>query len=152
MSVAVGIIGGGQLGKMLAEALLAHRLTGYYPTVYVLDPSFDCPCAKIPKVNFMQGSLYDKTALKEFASYCDVLTYEIEHLNADCLIELEDSGKRIVPSPKILKTVQNKFDQKEMYKRLGIPTLPYAKLTTLEYADINFPNQKQVVLKRERRD
>jgi len=140
----IGIIGGGQLGKMLIEALQMRKEV----EIYVMDPNFDCPCAKIKGVNYYQGDLHDKLALSVFASYCDVLTYEIEHVNCEALIELEEKGKDIRPSPKILKTIQDKFVQKTFFKKRNLPTLPFSKVGNYgELMSIIGNNEKNVVLK-----
>ena len=73
MTLNIGIIGGGQLGKMLIEAILQVD-DNNETNIFVLDPQFDCPCAKIPRVNYMQGSLQDEEVLQEFCKICDVVT------------------------------------------------------------------------------
>ena len=141
--VKIGILGGGQLGKMLIEAFgkLTQKViyTNTTNTIaadiinvefYVMDPNFDCPCAKMENVNYFQGDLYDKTSLSVFASYCDVMTYEIEHIDCETLIELEENGKRIHPSGKVLKIIQDKFEQKSFFKKHNLPTLYFSKINS----------------------
>lgn len=154
MSYNIGILGGGQLGKMLIESFdnvgsINSQAESWGKEIhfYVLDPNFDCPCAKIPSVNFMQGSLYDETTLREFASYCDVMTYEIEHLNADVLIELEQEGKTIYPSPRLLKIIQNKYEQKTWYETNGFPVIRYSKTPHVDSFLKEWGNRSTVVLK-----
>lgn len=142
----VGIIGGGQLGKMLIEAF--HKKQNDNVEIYVMDPNFDCPCAKIKGVNYYQGDLQDKIALSVFASYCDVLTYEIEHVNCEALIELEEKGKDIRPSPKVLKIIQDKFTQKTFFKENNLPTLPFHKVKNYEDLMVRIKDDEtNVVLK-----
>lgn len=142
----VGIIGGGQLGKMLIEAF--HKKQNDNVEIYVMDPNFDCPCAKIKGVNYYQGDLQDKVDLTVFASYCDVLTYEIEHVNCEALIELEEKGKDIRPSPKVLKIIQDKFTQKTFFKENNLPTLPFHKVKDYENLMVRInDDETNIVLK-----
>lgn len=140
----IGIIGGGQLGKMLIENGIFYRSEFAQSHVeiieiYVLDPSFDCPCAKLcclPKdhprydenitVHLVQGSLQDAETLEKFCKDCDVVTFEIEHVNTEALCKLEDAGQRFVPSPKVLQTIQNKLTQKIHYIKHDLPIVPHA--------------------------
>ncbi len=115
----VGIIGGGQLGRMMIEESL--RLNVHFN---VLDADNNCSCAHIAG-QFFEGKLTDSGKIKELAQYCDVITYEIEHVNTAALIELEDAGKTIIPSPRILQIIQDKGLQKNFYTQHQIPTLPY---------------------------
>lgn len=115
----VGIIGGGQLGRMMIEESL--RLNVHFN---VLDADNNCSCAHIAG-QFFEGKLTDSEKIKELAQYCDVITYEIEHVNTAALIELEDAGKTIIPSPRILQLIQDKGLQKNFYTQHQIPTLPY---------------------------
>lgn len=126
----VGIIGGGQLGKMLIDELLTKNVD-----IYVMDPNFDCPCAKMKGIKYFQGDLYDKTDLCTFSTFCDVMTYEIEHVNCDVLLELERNGKDIRPSPKILKIIQNKYDQKTFLTHHNFPTVEFSRIN--RYSELN---------------
>lgn len=115
----IGIIGGGQLGKMLIESAKDWDIK-----FHVLDPDPDCPCSKIAN-HFIIGSLTDKNKINELAKDCDVITWEIEHVNALALAKLEKEGKPICPKPSILMMVQDKGTQKKFYKDNNIPTAPY---------------------------
>ena len=112
----LGILGGGQLGKMLLAVTRKFDIQ-----TYVLDPSNDAPC-KIGCNTFVQGSLMDFETVYNFGKQVDVLTFEIELVNLDALEKLENEGKKVYPSPKTLKLIQNKGIQKNFYVRNNIPT------------------------------
>jgi len=121
----IGIIGGGQLGRMMIEESL--RLNNDFN---ILDAA-DCSCAALAK-NHIVGKLTDAEAIKKLADISDVLTFEIEHINVDVLIELEEGGKEIIPSPKVLKVIQDKGIQKEFFVTHNIPTAPFVLVNTTE--------------------
>ncbi len=121
----IGIIGGGQLGRMMIEESL--RLNNDFN---ILDAA-DCSCAALAK-NHVVGKLTDAEAIKKLADISDVLTFEIEHINVDVLIELEEGGKEIIPSPKVLKVIQDKGIQKEFFVTHNIPTAPFVLVNTTE--------------------
>ena len=107
LSKKIGIIGGGQLGKMMMQSA---KQMGFW--VAIVDPTEDCPAHSLADLHIV-ASFYDKEAIKQLAGICDVITYESEHINADALIELEEiHGTKVYPSPRSLKIIQNKFDQK----------------------------------------
>ncbi len=112
----IGVLGGGQLGRMLLE-----ESARYHVHYTILEASQDCPCYSMAN-EFICGSLMDEEKIRELANSCDVLTYEIEHVNTDALIELEKEGKEIIPSPKILQLIQDKGLQKEFYQQHQIPS------------------------------
>ncbi|MFP4442580.1 MAG: 5-(carboxyamino)imidazole ribonucleotide synthase [Spirochaetia bacterium] len=118
----IGIIGGGQLGLMMLEP--ARRL-GF--KVKVLDPAADAPCASRAD-EFIQGSLYDGTALKELAENCDAVTYEIEHIAVEPLKELSAQGVNIHPSPETLEKIQDKYLQKTILRDAGVPVSRFVLL------------------------
>ncbi len=115
----IGIIGGGQLGRMFLQ-----NSTRYGNKVVILEDDSESPAGQLTH-HFIQGSLKDAQAIRKLAEQCDVLTYEIEHINSDVLVELEAAGKKIIPSPGILKTIQDKGLQKEFYAAYQIPTSPF---------------------------
>lgn len=112
----IGVLGGGQLGRMMIEETL--RLNLKYN---ILENDANCPCAPLAS-QFIQGSLMDEAAIRQLAAISDVLTWEIEHVNTEALIKLEDEGKEIIPSPKVLKMIQDKGLQKQFYFDNNIPT------------------------------
>ncbi len=122
----LGILGGGQLGKML---LYTTRKFDIYTTV--LDPSAEAPC-KIACNEFIQGDLMDFDTVYNFGKDLNVLTFEIEHVNVDALQKLEDEGVQVYPSAKTLQTIQNKGIQKLFYQKHQIPTAPFSIYMSLE--------------------
>lgn len=111
----IGILGGGQLGRMLIQEALK-----YDDEFYTLDPASDAPCHNISY--FTQGNFNDYEAVLNFGKDKDVVTIEIEHVNANALAELEKQGVKVVPNSKIIKTIQQKILQKEFYEAHDIPT------------------------------
>lgn len=116
----IGVVGGGQLGLMLAEAAKKYRVACNF-----LDSSDDAPCKPIANY-FIKGSLYDSASIKQLASESDVITYETEHVNAQALKELQEAGKKIIPSPQVLEIMQDKVKQKEFLRINKLPTAPFA--------------------------
>ena len=111
----IGIIGGGQLGKMItAEA----KRMGYYVTI--LDPTPFSPAGQVADEQ-ITACFTDKDAIKRLVGASDVTTYEFEHIDADILIALEAEGNNIYPSGKSLKSIQDKYIQKTLLKNAGLP-------------------------------
>jgi len=117
----LGILGGGQLGKML---LTETRKFDIYTCV--LDPSEEAP-SKIACNEFTQGDLMDYDTVVNFGKNVDVLTIEIENVNVNALETLEKKGVKVFPSSKTLKTIQNKATQKLFYVDHNIPTADFAR-------------------------
>lgn len=117
----LGILGGGQLGKML---LTETRKFDIYTCV--LDPSDEAP-AKIACNEFTQGDLMDYETVVNFGKNVDVLTIEIENVNVNALETLEKQGVKVFPSSKTLKIIQNKATQKLFYVDHNIPTADFAR-------------------------
>lgn len=115
----IGIIGGGQLGKMLIEASRTWNVT-----YTVLENDTQCPASAVADT-VITGSLKDAEAIRRLAQDCDVLTFEIEHINSDALLEIEESGKTVIPSARALKTIQDKGVQKLFYREHSIPTAEF---------------------------
>ncbi|MDZ4198041.1 MAG: 5-(carboxyamino)imidazole ribonucleotide synthase [Kiritimatiellia bacterium] len=111
----LGIIGGGQLGRMMVKA--ARRL-GCACTI--LDPTPGSPAGQVAAHQIV-GSPHDPAKLRELVETCEVTTYDIEDIDTDTLIELEREGRRIVPSPTLLAVIQDKFLQKQALRDAGIP-------------------------------
>jgi 5-(carboxyamino)imidazole ribonucleotide synthase len=122
----LGILGGGQLGKMLLADTRKFDIQ-----TYVLDPSEEAP-SRIGCNKFFQGNLMDFDTVYEFGKKADVLTFEIELVNLEALEKLESEGTKIYPSPKTLRNIQNKGRQKDFYKTHNIPTAPFQRFQTLE--------------------
>ncbi len=117
----LGILGGGQLGKML---LYDTRKFDIYTAV--LDPSPEAPSRFACNV-FTVGDLLDYDTVVNFGKKVDVLTFEIENVNIDALETLEKHGVKVFPSSKTLRTIQNKATQKLFYTDNGIPTAPFTR-------------------------
>lgn len=117
----LGILGGGQLGKML---LYNTRKFDIYTCV--LDPSDEAP-SKIACNEFYQGDLMDYDTVVSFGKKVDVLTIEIENVNVDALETLEKSGIKVYPSSRTLRTIQNKAKQKLFYIDHNIPTADFSR-------------------------
>lgn len=136
----LGILGGGQLGKML---LYETRKLDIYTAV--LDPSEQAPC-KIACNDFELGDLMDYDTVYNFGLKVDVLTIEIENVNVDALKALEKKGKKVYPSSITLKKIQNKAEQKLFYTDNNIPTADFSRfayadelLTAIKNESIEFP-------------
>ncbi|MBJ6366831.1 5-(carboxyamino)imidazole ribonucleotide synthase [Snuella sedimenti] len=117
----LGILGGGQLGKML---LNDTRKFDIYTSV--LDASNDAPC-KIASNEFHLGDLMDYNTVYNFGKHVDVLTIEIENVNVDALEALEKEGIKVHPGSKTLRTIQNKAKQKLFYTDNNLPTAPFSR-------------------------
>jgi 5-(carboxyamino)imidazole ribonucleotide synthase len=117
----IGILGGGQLGKMLLTTTRQWDIN-----TKVLDPSNSAP-AKIACNKFIQGDLMDFETVVDFGSDVDVLTIEIENVNTDALAHLESAGIKVYPQASVLKTIQSKGLQKQFYIDHSIPTAPFQR-------------------------
>jgi len=122
----LGILGGGQLGKMML-----YDTRKFDIQTYVLDPSEDAPC-KIACDKFVQGSLLDFDTVYNFGKQVDVLTFEIELVNVEALEKLEQEGIKVFPSSKTLRTIQNKGKQKQFYKDNNLPTSDFQLFKDLQ--------------------
>ena len=132
----LGILGGGQLGKMMLFDTRKFDIQ-----TYVLDPSNEAPC-KIACNKFFQGNLLDFDTVYNFGKQVDVLTFEIELVNLDALEKLESEGIKVFPSPKTLRLIQNKGIQKDFYSNNTIPTAAYKRFENLESLKTESQNLK----------
>lgn len=121
--IKTGILGGGQLGRMLLQAA-----ANYQVETYVLEEGPKPPAATLCH-HFISGDIRDFETVYRFGKLCDVLTIEIENVNVDALCKLEEEGLRVVPKPAVLCTVKDKGLQKRFYRQHGIPTADFI-LTT----------------------
>ncbi|AMA49952.1 MULTISPECIES: 5-(carboxyamino)imidazole ribonucleotide synthase [Flavobacterium] len=112
----LGILGGGQLGKMLLWETQKFDIQ-----TFVLDPNEEAP-ARTGCDEFYQGNLLDFDTVYQFGKKVNLLTLEIEHVNLEALEKLEEEGLAIYPSPKTLRLIQNKGQQKDFYSKNNIPT------------------------------
>lgn len=115
----LGILGGGQLGKMLL-----YETRKFDIDTQVLDPSAEAPC-RIACNSFTQGNLMDFETVYRFGKNVDLLTFEIENVNVDALEKLESEGKKVFPTSRTLRFIQNKGVQKQFYASHNIPTSPF---------------------------
>ena len=115
----LGIIAGGQLGKMLIQ-----EASKWDVITYVLDKDENCPASSIAS-HFVKGSNTDFESVYNFGKMVDLLTYEIENINIEALQKLKSEGHKILPDPEILELIQDKGKQKEFYKNNNIPTAPF---------------------------
>lgn len=111
----IGILGGGQLGRMFIQEALK-----YDDEFHVLDPNPECSCAHIS--HYVQGDFNNYDDVLAFGTDKDVVTIEIEHVNVKALEELEKEGVKVVPNSQIIKIIQQKILQKEFYKFNAIPS------------------------------
>ena len=129
--IKLGILGGGQLGRMLLQAGLDFNIYSL-----VLDPDENAPCKDICN-EFFVGSFRDFDSVYEFGKQCDILTIEIEHVNADALAKLEEEGVKVYPDAKTVRTIQDKGLQKEFYQKHNIPTADFRILKDAEELKAN---------------
>jgi 5-(carboxyamino)imidazole ribonucleotide synthase len=136
----LGILGGGQLGKML---LYDTRKFDIYTCV--LDSSANAP-SRLACDEFTVGDLLDYDTVVNFGRGVNVLTIEIENINVDALETLEDEGVKVFPSSKTLRTIQNKGIQKLFYRDNNIPTADFSRFThlseiskALENRELSYP-------------
>lgn len=126
LSKKIGIIGGGQLGKMM---ILDAKRLGFY--CVTLDPVADCPSHSISDEHIL-AAFNDRNAIRELAEKVDVITYEFEHIDAPFLNQLEDEGYVIYPSPKSLITIQDKYTQKITLREAGIPVPDFISIVSIK--------------------
>jgi 5-(carboxyamino)imidazole ribonucleotide synthase len=116
---AVGILGGGQLGRMMA---VSARRMGY--RIVVLDPDARCPTGQVAD-EVVVGALGDVEAALELAQLCDVVTLDTEHVPADVLDRIAEVTP-VRPAPSVLRTIQDRRTQKEFLDRQGLPQARWA--------------------------
>ena len=140
MNKKIGIIGGGQLGKMILDETNKIDLE-----VSILDPNKNSPCKNLTK-NFILGDFNDFDTVLNFGLAHDIISYEIEHINVDALDELVSRGIEVQPSPEILRIIQDKNLQKSFFKENNFPTSNFSYfnskndlLNSFKKANLNFP-------------
>jgi len=132
----IGIIGGGQLGRMMVKA--AKRLGC---TCVVLDPTPGSPAGQVAGHQIV-GDYHDPAKLRELAESCDVTTFDIEDIDTETLIELEQEGRRIHPAPQLLAVIQDKLTQKRLLSEAGIPTAEFVEMPSPDpdaFAEFGYP-------------
>lgn len=121
-----GILGGGQLGRMLIQQAISYNLT-----TCVLDPDVDAPCKTICDL-FTVGSLTDYQTVYDFGKWVDLLTIEIEKVNVDALADLEKQGVTVYPPSRVIRLIQDKGLQKQFFTENDISTAPYRLISKAE--------------------
>jgi 5-(carboxyamino)imidazole ribonucleotide synthase len=132
----LGILGGGQLGRMLIQQAINYNVT-----VKVLDPDREAPCRKLCD-EFVVGSLGDYETVYNFGKKVDLLTIEIEKVNVEALEQLEKEGVMVYPQPRIIRLIQDKGLQKQFFKENDIPTAEFQVISSpeqLKESRIPFP-------------
>ena len=107
----------------------------------ILDPSDESPCKNMCS-NFTVGNLMDFESVYNFGKECDLITFEIEHVNVDALEKLENEGIKVHPSSSTLRIIQDKSKQKEFFVENKIPTSKftyYSSLEDLNYSELKYP-------------
>lgn len=122
----IGIIGGGQLGKMM---ILEAKKMGFH--ISILDPTKECPADSIADEHLV-ADFDDHKAIRKLAENTDLLTYEFEHIGVDILKELEAEGYNIYPTAHSLEVIQNKFDQKTVLKNDDIAVPDFKKVANID--------------------
>ena len=140
LNLKLGIIAGGQLGKMLIQEASKWDIV-----TYVLDNDINCPAGKIAS-QVIAGNNTDFEDVYNFGKMVDVLTFEMENVNIKALKALKEEGVRILPDPAVLELIQDKGLQKEFFKKHRIPTAPFkiyesdkAILDGIEKGELTFP-------------
>jgi 5-(carboxyamino)imidazole ribonucleotide synthase len=115
----IGILGGGQLGRMLLQAA-----ANYPVETFVLENDPECPAAHLCH-HFTTGDIQDFDAIYNFGKLLDVITIEIENVNVEALEKLEARGVKVYPKPSVLRIIKNKIYQKQYYSNNNIPSAGY---------------------------
>ncbi|CAO2205244.1 unnamed protein product [Urochloa humidicola] len=121
----VGVLGGGQLGKMLCQAASQMGIK-----IVILDPLQDCPASSVCHEHVV-GSFNDGDTVREFAKRCGVLTVEIEHVDTATLAKLEEQGVDCEPKASTIMIIQDKYRQKKHFSKFGIPLPDFMEVDTL---------------------
>ncbi|AOM80387.1 5-(carboxyamino)imidazole ribonucleotide synthase [Pedobacter steynii] len=122
----LGILGGGQLGRMLIQEAINYNLT-----TLILDPDTDAPCKHLANY-FECGSITDFDTVYNFGKKADIITIEIEKVNIEALEQLEKEGKHVYPQSRVIRLIQDKGVQKQFFKENNIPTAPFQLVNTKE--------------------
>ena len=120
----LGILGGGQLGRMLIQQAINYNVT-----VKVLDPDREAPCRRLCE-EFTVGKLDDYDTVYRFGKKLDMLTIEIEKVNVDALEQLEKEGVLVYPQSRVIRLIQDKGLQKQFFKENDIPTAEFQLITS----------------------
>lgn len=139
MNKKIGLLGGGQLGRMLIQEAIDLDVE-----IHCLENDLDAPCAKIAH-GFTKGSITDKQTVLDFGASFDVISVEIENVSIEALYELEEQDKKVYPQPRVLALIKDKGIQKEFYKTHQIPTADFQLISESE--DLRTPMEFPFVQK-----
>ena len=114
--IKIGVLGGGQLGRMMIQSAINYNLY-----ICCLDPDDNAPCKSIAN-EFTKGSLTDYDTVYKFGKDKDIITIEIENVNVEALKDLQKSGKKVFPQPEVIEIIKDKGLQKMFYQRNDIPS------------------------------
>lgn len=132
----LGILGGGQLGRMLIQESINFNIS-----TYILDPDANAPCKNLCE-KFVHGSLTDYDSVYNFGKDCDIITIEIEKVNVDALEQLEKEGIKVFPQSRVIRLIQDKGTQKQFFKENEIDTATFQLFKNKEEllsANLTFP-------------
>ncbi len=118
-SLKIGVLGGGQLGRMMIQSAINYNLD-----ISILDPDPNAPCAHLVE-NFEVGKLTDEELVYAWGKQFDLITIEIENVSVAALKRLKDEGITVYPQPEIIELIQDKRKQKTFYKANRIPTAEF---------------------------
>ncbi len=124
--IKAGILGGGQLGRMLLQAA-----ANYPVETFIMENDAGCPAAHLCH-HFVLGNITTYDDVYNFGKNLDVITIEIENVNVEALVKLEAEGVKVFPSPTALKIIKNKITQKQFYKNIEVPTSDFLITNTKE--------------------
>ncbi len=124
----IGIVGGGQLGRMLTQAAIPLGFK-----VIVIDAGENCPAKQVGAEQIV-APLYDPVAIKELGERADFITVEIEHFDTSALAEVEASGVPVNPRPSTVQLIQDKYEQKVFLNKHDIPLARFARIENLRQA------------------
>lgn len=140
----LGILGGGQLGRMLIQEAINYNVS-----TLVLDPDPDAPCKNLANY-FECGSITDFDTVYNFGKKADLITIEIEKVNIEALEQLEKEGKLVFPQSRVIRLIQDKGIQKQFFKENDIPTAPFQLVNSkAEMSNSNFTFPFMLKLRRD---
>ena len=130
----LGILGGGQLGRMLIQEAINYNVS-----TLILDPDPDAPCKSLANY-FECGSITDFDTVYNFGKKADLITIEIEKVNIEALEQLEKEGKLVFPQSRVIRLIQDKGIQKQFFKENDTPTSPFQLVNNkADMVSGNFP-------------
>jgi len=118
----LGVLGGGQLGRMLIQSAVDFNLE-----IWVLDPDPQAPCHQLAS-KFVNGPITDFETVVNFGQSCDLVTIEIENVNTDALKKLEEDGVKVFPQPGIVELIKDKAQQKRFFEKNAFPSAPFVEV------------------------